>query len=53
MSLIVCSKSESDQKISNAETEIVNLTNDPYDEYIGRGIAYHTHMMAADIKPHV
>ena len=46
-----CSKSESDQNISNTETEIVNLANDPYDEYIGRGIKYHTHMMTGDIEP--
>jgi type II secretory pathway pseudopilin PulG len=35
----------------NKETTVVNLTNDSFDEYIGRGIEYHTHMNAEGIKP--
>ncbi len=47
-----CSNKESNAKNeSNTETIIVNLSNDSYDEYIGRGIEYHTHMNARGIKP--
>jgi len=34
-----------------SETIVVNLSQDTYDEYIGRGINYHTHMLADGIKP--
>lgn len=33
------------------ETTIVNLSTDEYDEYIGRGGEYRTHMLAGGIKP--
>jgi len=47
-----CSESEfENDKKSIAETIVVNIANDSYDEYIGRGIKYHTHMLAKGIKP--
>ncbi len=50
--ILGCSNKESNNKSeSNTETTIVNLANDAYDEYIGRGIEYHTHMNAEGIKP--
>jgi hypothetical protein len=46
-----CSKKESKENSeSKTEIKVVNLTNDSYDEYIGRGIEYHTHMLAKGIK---
>jgi len=36
--------------ISNRQTIIVNIANDSCDEYIGRGLEYHTHMLAKGIK---
>ena len=47
-----CTRSESDgSTASDSGTIVVNLANDDYDEYIGRGIEYHTHMLAAGIAP--
>ena len=33
------------------ETTIVNLTAEEFDEYIGRGREYHTHMLTEGIRP--
>lgn len=47
-----CSKNNSSPDSNpGGETSIVNLTNEKFDEYIGRGVEYHTHMLARDIKP--
>ena len=40
-----------DENNTLKETKIVNLSNETYDVYIGRGIEYHTHMLAKEIKP--
>jgi hypothetical protein len=45
------SKEIDDPVVSDTGTIVVNLANDDYDEYIGRGIEYHTHMLAAGITP--
>ena len=46
-----CSNNGStDRNIPGQETKVVNLSNETYDVYIGRGIEYHTHMLARDIK---
>ena len=51
-SIFGCSKIDSkDRNIPGEETKIVNLSNESYDVYIGRGIEYHTHMLAKNIKP--
>lgn len=34
-----------------SETKVVNTSSDEYDEYIGRGSEYRTHMLAGGIKP--
>lgn len=47
-----CSGRELDEAtVLVSETIVVNLSDDAYDEYIGRGINYHTHMLADGIKP--
>jgi len=52
VSIFRCSNSDpkTDSKYSG-ETTVVNLTIESCDEYIGRGIEYHTHMNADGIKP--
>jgi len=40
-----------DENNTRKETKIVNLSNETYDVYIGRGIEYHTHMLADGIIP--
>ena len=51
VSIFGCSNSDpkTDRKYSG-ETTVVNLTIESCDEYIGRGIEYHTHMNADGIK---
>ena len=49
--ILRCSNSESNNNKTIPETIVVNLNNDSYDEYIGRGIEYHTHILAKGIKP--
>ena len=47
-----CSKNDTKTEDNpGSETTIVNITSETYDEYIGRGIEYHTHMLAMDIMP--
>jgi len=47
-----CSDSEPDEAaVLVSETIVVNLADDAYDEYIGRGTDYHTHMLADGIQP--
>lgn len=47
-----CTRTDSDGSVaSESGTIVVNLAVDDYDEYIGRGTKYHTHMLAAGIKP--
>ena len=48
-----CSNKNSNNNNSeySSETRVVNLTKDTYDEYIGRGTEYHTHMLSEGIKP--
>ena len=47
-----CSKTDTrTENDHGATTTVVNLTNVNYDEYIGRGIGYHTHMLARGIEP--
>ena len=48
-----CSKNNAKDitKQKKMETTVVNLTKDTYDEYIGRGIKYRTHMLTGGIKP--
>ena len=53
-SLLGCSDNDPiDENNTLKETKIVNLSNETYDVYIGRGIEYHTHMLAKGINPGV
>ena len=50
--ILGCSKNDTRTDNNHgSETIVVNLTKDTYDEYIGRGIEYHTHMLAQGIEP--
>jgi len=52
ISIFNCSdQNEEPGKNEIDKTIVVNLTKDSYDMYIGRGIEYHTHMMAEGIEP--
>ena len=37
--------------VTDEGTVVVNLAQNDYDVYIGRGMEYHTHMMADEIQP--
>ncbi len=52
-SLLQASNNEGENAVEKSETvtTVVNLSNDEYDEYIGRGRKQYTHMMTEGIKP--
>ena len=50
--ILGCSKNDTSRHNDHgAKTTVVNLNNENYDMYIGRGIEYHTHMLAQGIEP--
>lgn len=48
---ISCGDSQDNSGVILPETQVVNMVYDEYDEYIGRGRAFHSHLLAGDIKP--
>ena len=49
--ILGCTERDHIKSESSVETKIVNLKTEEFDEYIGRGTEYHTHMLAEGINP--